>query len=76
MAKERFAVDLADLLFRRAHAGRFDYLVIVARPQVPGILRGALHQAVSNKILTEVPKHLINQPLDAIEKHVTAAVAA
>ncbi|QCO57762.1 host attachment protein (plasmid) [Pseudorhodobacter turbinis] len=75
LAKERFAVDLADLLYSRAHAGRFDQLVIVAAPQILGVLRASMHSTVSGKVLTEIPKHLTNQPLDKIEKQVAAAVA-
>ncbi len=75
LAKERFAGDLADLLYSRAHAGRFDQLVIVAAPQILGVLRASLHSVVTDKILAEVPKHLTNQPLDNIEKQVAAAVA-
>lgn len=75
LAKERFAVDLADLLYSRAHAGRFDQLVIVAAPQILGVLRASMHSTVVDKVLIEIPKHLTNQPLDKIEKQVVAAVA-
>jgi protein required for attachment to host cells len=74
LAKERFAADLADLLYSRAHAGRFDQLVILAAPQVLGVLRSELHSVVTDKILAEVPKHLTNQPLNQIEQQVAAAL--
>lgn len=76
LAKERFAVDLADMLYSRAHSGRFDQLVIVAAPQVLGVLRAALHSAVTDRLVLEVPKHLTNQPLDKVEKQIAEAVAA
>ena len=75
LAKERFAVDLAELLYSRAHAGRFDQLVIVAAPQILGVLRASIHSTVADKLLIEIPKHLTNQPLDKIEKQVASAVA-
>ncbi len=75
LAKERFADDLAELLYSRAHAGRFDQLVIVAAPQVLGMLRASLHSTVAEKLLLEIPKHLTNQPLDKIENQLAAAIA-
>lgn len=38
-AKVRFAADLADLLYTRAHKGKFDNIVLVATPNVLGELR-------------------------------------
>ena len=76
LAKERFAVDLSDLLYRRAHAGRFDQLVIIAAPQSLGVLRAAMHSVVSDKIIAEIPKHITDQPMHLIEKQVADAVAA
>lgn len=75
LAKDRFAVDLADMLYNRAHAGRFEQLVIVAAPNVLGVLRSAFHSVVSDKIVAEIPKLLTNQPLDEIEKQVSAALS-
>ncbi|OSP53419.1 host attachment family protein [Pseudoruegeria sp. SK021] len=75
LAKERFAIELADLLYKRAHAGRFNQLVIVAAPQILGVLRASTHATVAEKLVIEIPKHLTNQPLDEIEKLVASAVA-
>ncbi|MCB1341724.1 MAG: host attachment protein [Pseudooceanicola sp.] len=68
LAKERFAADLSDRLYKRAHRGDFSHLVLVASPQVLGNLRGALHKEVADRIVAEVPKTLTNHPLDQIEK--------
>tara|TARA_R110001606_G_scaffold369382_1_gene525420 strand:- start:241 stop:693 length:453 start_codon:yes stop_codon:yes gene_type:complete len=76
LAKDRFAADLADLLYERAHKGRFDRIVLVASPQVLGELRGKLHVEVSDKVVGEIPKTLTNHPLDEIEKIVKADLAA
>ncbi|WP_022704983.1 host attachment protein [Pseudorhodobacter ferrugineus] len=75
LAKERFAIDLADLLYHRAHAGRFEQLVIVAAPQILGVLRASIHSTVADKLVIEIPKHLTNQPIDKIEHQVAAAVS-
>lgn len=68
LAKERFAADLSDRLYARAHKGDFSHLVLVASPQVLGNLRPALHKEVADKVIAEVPKTLTNHPLDQIEK--------
>lgn len=75
LAKERFADDLADMLYERAHKGLFERLVIVAPPQVLGDLRAAWHKEVTDKIIAEVPKNLTSHPLDEIEKQVAEAMA-
>lgn len=67
LAKERFAHDLADILYAQAHKGAFDKIVLVAPPQVLGELRDTLHQEVRNKVVAEVDKTLTNHPLDEIE---------
>ena len=74
LAKERFAEDLADLLYKPAHSGRYTQLVIFAAPQVLGILRAAIHPTVADRIIAEVPKILTDQPIDEIEKRVAKAL--
>ena len=39
LAKERFARELAEVLYRHAHANRFEKLVIIAPPKILGDLR-------------------------------------
>lgn len=70
LAKERFADDLAELLYERAHKGLFEKLVIVAAPNVLGEMRKKLHQEVEEKVIAEIPKTLTNHALDVIEKRV------
>jgi protein required for attachment to host cells len=74
LAKERFAADLADILYSKAHKGEFERLVIVADPSTLGSLRDELHMEVTDKIVGEVPKTLTNHPLDEIEKIVKEAL--
>ena len=68
LAKERFAKDLSDLLYKEAHKGHFDKLIIVASPQVLGVLRDEMHSEVTSKIIAEIPKTLTNHPVNEIEK--------
>lgn len=67
LEKERFARDLADRLYRFAHRGDFERLVIVAPPRVLGDLRSAFHRIVAERIVAEIPKTLTNHPVDEIE---------
>lgn len=76
LAKERFANDLADILYKQAHMGVFDSIVIIAAPQVLGDLRKALHQEVSKRVIAEIPKTLTNHSIDEIEQHVTSELSA
>lgn len=76
LAKERFAADLSERLYTRAHRGDFDSLVLVASPQVLGHLRGALHKEVADKVIAEVAKTLTNHPMDDIERIVKQEVDA
>lgn len=75
LAKERFASDIADLLYGHAHKGNFDDIILVASPAVLGDLRDELHQEVTAKVVAEIDKTLTNHPLDEIEKIVKAELA-
>ena len=74
LAKDRFAADLADLLYDRAHKGMFDRIVLVAAPEVLGELRRTIHKEVADRVVAEIPKVLTTQPLDEIEKRVAEAM--
>ena len=67
LAKDRFADDLADMLYDKAHRGAFDSLVIVAAHGTLGELRGKIHSEVEKRVIGEVPKTLTNHSLDDIE---------
>jgi protein required for attachment to host cells len=70
--KERFANEVAEALYRRAHANRFDSLVIIAPPKILGSLRKAFHPEVVNRIAAEIPKELTSHPVSEIEKLIAA----
>ncbi|WP_394177298.1 host attachment family protein [Yoonia maritima] len=76
LAKDRFAADLAELLYGYAHHGDFDRIVLVAAPHVLGELRDQLHQEVLDKVVAEIPKTLTNHPLNEIEQIVKSDIAA
>jgi protein required for attachment to host cells len=72
IAEERFAEDIADRLYRQAHADRFQELVVIAPPRVLGNLRKAFHKAVSARVTAEIPKELTSHPVYEIEKLLAA----
>lgn len=76
LAKERFADDLADLLYQQAQRHRFDKIVLVAPPKTLGELRQKLHKEVSDRVIAEVPKTLTNHPLNEIEDQLAGDIAA
>lgn len=67
LEKDRFAKEMADILYRMAHGNRFEKLVVVAPPHVLGELRKDLHPEVSERIIADVPKTFTNMPIDQIE---------
>jgi protein required for attachment to host cells len=68
IAKERFADEIADALYRHAHENRFAKLVIIAPPKVLGNLRKAFHSEVTDRIIGEIPKELTAHPVPQIER--------
>lgn len=73
IAKERFAGEIAERLYRHAHAGRFEQIVLVAPPLVLGELRKELHEAVTSRVVGEVDKTLTGHPVHKIEELVLAS---
>lgn len=73
VAKERFAESVAERLYKLAHRGEFEWLVLVAPPVVLGEIRKQLHKEVSDKVTAELPKTLTNHPVPEIEKILTDA---
>ncbi|WP_417724623.1 host attachment protein [Salipiger sp.] len=67
LAKERFADELADLLYQQAHKGAYERIVLVAPPATLGELRSKLHKEVADKVVAEIDKTLTNHPIDKIE---------
>lgn len=72
LEKQRFARELAEILYRQALANRFDKLVIVAPPKILGDLRKAFHTEVVDRIAAEIPKELTSHPITEIERLIAA----
>lgn len=68
LAKDRFARDLAEMLYKRAHNNEFDALIVAADPSTLGELRKEWHQEVEQRIVSEIDKDLTNHTLPDIEK--------
>ncbi|MBK5946126.1 hypothetical protein CCR83_06595 [Rhodobacter veldkampii DSM 11550] len=73
---ERFAADLVEMLTRRARAGEFDKLVLVAPPQVLGALRDEMDDALRAVVVAELPKTLTKHPVAKIAEVVAAELDA
>ena len=74
--EHRFAEEMAERLYKMAHRGRFQQLVIVAPPKVLGTLRQKLHKEVASRVVAEVHKTLTGHPVDQIERIVADELAA
>jgi protein required for attachment to host cells len=72
LAEDRFATDIADALYRSAHANEFQRLIIVAPPRVLGTLRKTLHKEVIERIEAEVPKELAAQTVNSIRNELAS----
>lgn len=66
LAEQRFATDLAALLYDHAHKNHFKSLVLVASPSTLGEIRRELHEEVKARIVGEVDKDLTNHPVSEI----------
>jgi len=73
IGKERFADDIAARLYKLAHGGAFDEIVLVAPPMVLGTMRKKLHKEVEGKVAAEIPKTLTNHAIFEIEALLRAA---
>jgi protein required for attachment to host cells len=70
-AEERFATDVAAVLYKKAHEHEFVHLIIVAPPRTLGTMRGAFRKEVVQKITAEVPKDLTTHALRDIARLLT-----
>lgn len=67
LAEDRFASELSDILYKRAHKGDFSQLVLVAAPSVLGEIRKNLHKEVASRVIAEIDKDLTNHEIGDIE---------
>ncbi|MCO5073464.1 MAG: host attachment family protein [Rhizobiaceae bacterium] len=73
IAKERFADEISERLYKMAHRGDFEEVVLIAPPLVLGEMRKKLHKEVESKVIGEVAKTLTGHPVYEIEKILMAA---
>jgi len=64
---------IAEWLNDKALNGRLGQIVVAADPKTLGQIRKHCHTELQNKIVGELAKDLINQPLPAIERALAAA---
>ncbi|WP_227285972.1 host attachment family protein [Boseongicola sp. H5] len=75
LAQDRFAQDLSEMLYKRAHRHRFERLIIVAAPRILGELRGQIHKEVASRVIAELPMTLTNHPLDEVATRISARLS-
>jgi protein required for attachment to host cells len=57
-AEDRFAAQIAHVLYKKAHQHDFERLIVVAAPRTLGTLRSAFRKEVAQKVSAEIPKDL------------------
>ncbi len=72
---ETFARQVAHELEAARGAGQFDRLVIMAGPKFLGMLRAVLPTGVKATVASEVPKDLVNHPVQAIREHLPESLS-
>lgn len=60
-AADRFAAQVAQVLYKRAHEHDFERLIVVAAPRTLGTLRSAFRKEVAQKVTAEIPKDLTSK---------------
>lgn len=66
-AEDRWAVDAAERLKKRALSNDFEALAIVAPPRTLGELRKHLHKEVEKRVVIELAKEMTDRPVPDIE---------
>ena len=73
LAEDRFASDAADILYKRAHRGEYDKLIVIAPPKTLGEIRQHYHKEVEDRLIGEIDKEATNLPPADIAKMVKSA---
>ena len=68
LEEDRFAADAAEMLRKRALAGEFETLVVVAPPKTLGELRKHYHKEVEKRLAGEIAKDLTGHTVPQIEE--------
>jgi protein required for attachment to host cells len=67
-AEDRFAAEVAQVLYKKAHEHDFEQLIVVAPPRTLGTLRSAFRKEVAQKVRAEIPKDLTAHALPDIAR--------
>jgi protein required for attachment to host cells len=57
-AEDRFAMDIAEVLYTKSLGHDFEHLIVVAPPRTLGTMRSAFRKELLQKITAEIPKDL------------------
>ncbi|HEX2802449.1 MAG TPA: host attachment family protein [Sphingomicrobium sp.] len=66
--EDRWVIQAAEELNRRALSNDFDALVVVAPPKALGVLRKKLHKETERRIVLTVNKEMTDRPIPDIEE--------
>lgn len=66
--EQRFAAEIAEMLYKLGHDGDYEELVVVAPPKMLGDLRAKFHPRVSDAVVAEVPRDLTTYSVPEIGK--------
>ncbi|WP_417310137.1 host attachment family protein [Devosia sp.] len=70
-----FAKQLAELLYKMRHGGKYEHLVLAADPQTLGQVRATLHKTVEASIVLSIDKELMGQSVAELETTIHKAAA-
>ena len=73
LEEQRFAAEIAQVLQVLVRERNIEQLVIAAPPRTLAELRRSLHDEVKKRVIAEIDKDLTNQPVDEIQRVLTAA---
>lgn len=72
LEEHRFAQDVAATLEKMVRERGVEHLIVVAPPRTLAELRKSFHPDVKQRIVAEIDKDLTKEPIDQIERHLTA----
>ena len=68
-----FSKQLAQHLYKLAHSGKAEHIVLVLDPDTMGEVRPLLHKEVTDRLVLELTKSLTNNPVEDIQRSLKAA---
>src|SRR5262249_56428762 len=67
-AEDRFASQVAEVLYKKAHEHAFERLIVAAPPKSLGSMRRAFRKELAAKVTAEIPKDLTAHALTEIAR--------